>query len=252
MTYVLSDIHGNMRRFHSILRQIDLKSEDTLYILGDVIDRHPHGIKILREIMAMPNAKMLLGNHEYMMLRAIGEPYDGPEDIQDREPDELLRLWYRNGGDATHHFWKHTRLVVRAEILDYLKSLPLNIDVVVGGTPYKLVHAAALDRYEEYVPEGHDKETQTHFAVWNRDASLDYARLDRYTLVFGHTPTCYITMDNPMCIWREGKRIGVDCGAGWPDEQKISWMMPTNGRLACLRLEDMKEFYSEEPGLELI
>ena len=212
MTYVLSDIHGNMRRFHSILRQIDLKSEDTLYILGDVIDRHPHGIKILREIMAMPNAKMLLGNHEYMMLRAIGEPYDGPEDIRGREPDELLRLWYRNGGDATHHFWKHTRLVVRAEILDYLKSLPLNIDVVVDGTPYKLVHAAALDRYEE----------------------------------------CYITMDNPMCIWREGQRIGIDCGAGWPDEQKISWMMPTNGRLACLRLEDMKEFYSEEPGLELI
>lgn len=39
-----------------------------LYVLGDVIDRFPDGIEILQELMAMPNVKMLLGNHEYMML----------------------------------------------------------------------------------------------------------------------------------------------------------------------------------------
>ena len=39
MIYVMSDIHGNTRRFDSILKQIDLQPEDTLYILGDVIDR---------------------------------------------------------------------------------------------------------------------------------------------------------------------------------------------------------------------
>ena len=76
MIYVLSDIHGNERRFNSILKQINLQNEDTLYILGDVIDRHPDGIRILRKIMSMPNVKMLLGNHEYMMLRALGHPYD--------------------------------------------------------------------------------------------------------------------------------------------------------------------------------
>lgn len=74
MIYVLSDIHGNERRFNSILRQINLQSGDTLYVLGDVIDRHPGGIRILRRIMSMPNVKMLLGNHEYMMLRALGYP----------------------------------------------------------------------------------------------------------------------------------------------------------------------------------
>ena len=69
MTYVMSDIHGNMRRFNSVMEQINLQPEDTLYILGDVIDRHPDGIRILRRIMDKPNIKMLLGNHEYMMLR---------------------------------------------------------------------------------------------------------------------------------------------------------------------------------------
>ena len=56
MIYVLSDIHGNRRRFDSILKQIRLQPEDTLYVLGDVIDRHPEGIPILRQIMAMPMA----------------------------------------------------------------------------------------------------------------------------------------------------------------------------------------------------
>ena len=53
MIYVLSDIHGNERRFNSVMKQIDLRSEDTLYVLGDVIDRHPGGIRILRKIMSM-------------------------------------------------------------------------------------------------------------------------------------------------------------------------------------------------------
>ena len=36
MIYVMSDIHGNARRFVSVMRRIDLQSQDTLDILGDV------------------------------------------------------------------------------------------------------------------------------------------------------------------------------------------------------------------------
>ena len=77
MIYVMSDIHGQKRRFDSVMEQINLQPEDTLYILGDVIDRNPDGIRILRQIMAMPNAKMVLGNHEYMMLNALYYPAPG-------------------------------------------------------------------------------------------------------------------------------------------------------------------------------
>lgn len=71
MTYVLSDIHGNLQRFESILAQINLQPDDTLYILGDVIDRYPDGIKILRRIMKMPNARMLIGNHVIFSRRLL-------------------------------------------------------------------------------------------------------------------------------------------------------------------------------------
>lgn len=63
MIYVMSDIHGHRRRFDSVMKQINLQPEDTLYILGDVIDRNPDGIRILQQLRAMPNVVMLLGKH---------------------------------------------------------------------------------------------------------------------------------------------------------------------------------------------
>lgn len=74
MTYVMSDIHGNGARFKSVMQKIKLQPTDTLYILGDVVDRYPDGIKLIRKFMGMPNVKMLLGNHEYMMLETLYNP----------------------------------------------------------------------------------------------------------------------------------------------------------------------------------
>ena len=116
MIYVLSDIHGQRRRFDSIMKQINLQPEDTLYVLGDVIDRNPDGIKILRQLMAMPNVKLLLGNHEQMMLDALYYPV--PEHAY--WPDEYLTSmknhWYNNGGGVTHNYLKHIKKTVRQEI----------------------------------------------------------------------------------------------------------------------------------------
>ena len=106
MTYILSDIHGNLRRFESIMKQINLQPDDTLYVLGDVIDRYPDGIKILRRIMKMPNAKMLIGNHEYMMLKSIGHCKDAAEEKENTNWRQRS-LWYRNGGMFTHEQLKH-------------------------------------------------------------------------------------------------------------------------------------------------
>lgn len=232
MIYVLSDIHGNERRFDSVMKQIHLQPEDTLYVLGDVIDRHPGGIRILRRIMAMPNAEMILGNHEYMMLRALGQPYDDNWD-----DGRALAHWYRNGGKVTHDHFKRIRKAQRSEIMDYLLSLPLSVDITVNGKAYKLVHGAPVedfDRDPKY-------KNPIHFAVWKR---LDGAVLNTgpYTLIFGHTPTQYYQERVPMQIWTGGGRIGIDCGSGYPEDGPES----AYGRLACLRLDDGKVFYSRE------
>ena len=90
MIYVMSDIHGHISRFKSIMKQIRLKKTDHLYVLGDCIDRHPFGLPILKELYSKPNVTVLLGNHEHMML-------DRPEDLRRR--DQPVRssngIWHR-------------------------------------------------------------------------------------------------------------------------------------------------------------
>lgn len=232
MIYVLSDIHGNSKRFNSITEQINLKDEDTLYVLGDVIDRYPDGIRILRKIMAMPNAKMLLGNHEYMMLNSLDTDM---EYFRQRS----LRLWYQNGGDVTHNYLKHIRKSIRREIFDYLRSLPLNIDVTVNGIKYKLVHGAPTENYGIC---GKLYSCKMEYAVWERWKDGDRIP-DGYTLILGHTPTRNFHNCIPMEVWFGHRAIAIDCGSGYPDFAKATHGI---GRLACVRLNDMKVFYSEE------
>lgn len=82
MIYYTGDIHGQKYEIVRFCKRFNLTREDTVVILGDVaanyygilgdvIDRKPDGIRLLRRIMKTPNIKMLLGNHEYMMMDAL-------------------------------------------------------------------------------------------------------------------------------------------------------------------------------------
>ena len=248
MIYVLSDIHGNLANFKSIMKQIKLKPDDTLYVLGDVIDRYPDGIKIIRKLMKMPNAKMLLGNHEYMMLEAIDDPFDS--DNYDEQYEHLcrMRLWYDNQGRVTHNYLKHIRKDVRSEIFRYLRGLPTNLEIEVNGRKYRLVHGAPKELYTDY-QRFYDNETEC--AVWQRWKDDD-PDCDDCIGVFGHTPTQEFQKNNPLEIWTSynKRRIGIDCGSGYPTAEMQHRKHPVIGRLACLRLDDMKVFYSEVKTIE--
>ena len=239
MIYVMSDIHGNFENFESVMEQINLKPEDRLYILGDVIDRHPYGLLILQKIMKMGNAQMVLGNHEYMMMEALGFPYQKAK-RRDQSPilrNDSLDLWYRNGGDVTHCLWEYMSSKAQSDIVDYLSSLPLNIDLDVNGKKFKLVHSTPVELYQEY-GAGYDNEAE--FAVWDRETIYKCPELG-CTVIFGHTPTLDFKRSDPLEIVEYNSWIGIDCGSGWGDLTAFGY--PT-GRLACLRLDDMKTFYS--------
>lgn len=229
----MSDIHGNSKRFDAVLKQICLQPEDTLYILGDVVDRYPDGIRILRRIMKMPNVKMLLGNHEFMMLEALEKGFwvvDRNRKLPPRPSKEFER-WYRNGGEVTHNYLKHIRKEWRKEVFDYLHALPLNIDIELHGKKYKLIHASME---EDYVPMADHYNSLKEFTVWERWYPGDRVP-EGYTLIFGHTPTYQFRRIKPLEIWYGENAIGIDCGCGF-----------AMGRLACLRLDDGMEFYSDE------
>lgn len=203
-----------------------------------MIDRYPDGIRILRLLMSLPNVYMILGNHEYMMLNALDRL-----DPRNPEYDHALRLWYRNGGDVTHEYMKHIRKSVRKEVFDYLYSLPVNLEIEVDGKQYLLVHGGAVSLYDEYA---YRYDSQEEYAVWHR-MHYNSREIEGKTIIFRHTPTVDYQDNNPLEIWRSptGGKIGIDCGSGFPHPLSQG-RHPLYGRLACLRLEDMKVFYSEE------
>lgn len=68
---MISDIHGCYDAYKKMLEKIRFSENDMLYVLGDVLDRGPHPIKIIQDLMGRPNVVCLAGNHEYMALECL-------------------------------------------------------------------------------------------------------------------------------------------------------------------------------------
>lgn len=226
--YVISDIHGEADLFHSMLKRIQFSSADTLYILGDMIDRGPEGISLLQEIMSTPNMKMLLGNHEYMMLQ-----YYSPE----ATAVEVLR-WGRNGNAPTRAAFESLCAVDQKEILDFMKSLSTHELITIGERNYFLVHGFPGEN--------------VHDEVWVRPDVLTKNPVPEATLIIGHTPVISMISEkeerdiykgelirrceHPRILHAEGF-IDIDCGCSYDEPLKT---------LGCLRLDDMEEFYENK------
>lgn len=68
---MIADIHGEYELFTELLQKIELTTEDTLFLLGDSIDRGKDGLKLLKHTMLESNIVPIIGNHEYMALRCL-------------------------------------------------------------------------------------------------------------------------------------------------------------------------------------
>ena len=52
MLYAMSDLHGEYQKYLAMLEKIKFNQEDTLYLLGDLVDRGPEPVKILHHAAA--------------------------------------------------------------------------------------------------------------------------------------------------------------------------------------------------------
>ena len=226
MVYVMSDIHSQEDLLYKMLDKINLSDEDTLVIAGDVIDRAnkskgQNGVKLLQEVLEMPNVIMLCGNHEQMLLDRIGYSYGDDTQIM----QEFLEL----------------PLDEQEQLEEDIRRLPLfyvynkyiichgGIDATISG----FVPKGDLDAFLD----GQDDE----FVLWARNAYSLYPALKGFTVVSGHTPVPFLYeqheelgIDNPFKIWFDKQykdKIIVDCGATF------------YGVLGCLCLDTMEEFY---------
>ncbi len=215
-TYCLSDPHGERDRFHAVLEAVSFGTRDRLYILGDVIDRGPESIELLQDVLALSGAVLLRGNHEQMMLEALMPGY----------PATALTKWANNGGEQTLCRFLTLPPGKRKELLAHLGALPDALHLRVGDKTFHLVHGMPSD--------------DPYLRLWGRfEADAGCRLTGQEAVIFGHTPTWLYSprlLDGHWRVWRGAGAVGIDCGCGHLE-------LPGR-RLACLRLEDMAEFYA--------
>jgi hypothetical protein len=111
-TYVVGDVHGHRDGLADALRALGIvddednwsAADDSLWFLGDFVDRGPDGIGVIDLVMRLEEqaaeaggaVHALLGNHEILLL---GMYHFGDDEVpSDFGPRSFARSWEINGG----------------------------------------------------------------------------------------------------------------------------------------------------------
>lgn len=243
MNYVISDIHGHYDKYRQMLELIDFKDSDTLYVLGDVLDRGPNGIKILQDMMLRPNVIPILGNHEYMAMLSLSwmmqEVTEENLDTLDMEKMKGIEEWMLVGGEQTISEFRKLSMEEREDILDYLSEFGLYEVVHAGGETFILVHAGLTN----FAPDRDLYDYDLSELIFQKPQYDKVYFQDKY-LVTGHTPTRVIYAaeqghrleelgpdEYVDKIYTKNRHIAIDCGCEF------------GGKQGCICLETMEEFY---------
>jgi bis(5'-nucleosyl)-tetraphosphatase (symmetrical) len=119
--YLIGDLQGCNEPLQRLLRKIDFSpSRDTLYLLGDLVNRGPDSLAVLRSLSGLGDAaQCLLGNHDLNLLgirHGLRKPHRGDtvQQVLDAPDCDSLLDWLRHRQMAIHaHGW----LMVHAGVL---------------------------------------------------------------------------------------------------------------------------------------
>jgi serine/threonine protein phosphatase 1 len=231
-TYVMSDLHGEYGKYCRMLELIGLSVNDDMFILGDVDDRGPEPVRILQDMMVRPNIFPIMGNHDLMALDVLSKlsvditSENAASQLDVTAMNELIDWLYEGGRSTMEAFQKLSR-DERAAVLDYMSDFSLYEVIDVGERTFILVHAGlggfrADKELSEY--------TRQELLMDRHDPDVRYFDDDSVFIVTGHTPTPYYC-GKPE-IYHSHNNICIDCGA-----------CSSDGKLACLCLDTMQEFY---------
>ena len=175
--FVVGDVHGHLATFRALLHRLNLKADDRVVCLGDMIDRGPNSAGLVHLLRTDPRIVCIKGNHEHMAVQCV--QMDGSF--------EAWQPWMKRGGKSTYGSYivqangdLHRAKQSMLDDFMWLDTLPtqLVLDHV------RLVHAG----YDPRMPIDMQGEKEL---LWIRkewfqyEGAVDPAR----TVFFGHTTT---------------------------------------------------------------
>ena len=247
-TYVFSDVHGHRAALERALDRVSPTEDDRFFCLGDMIDRGPDPVGVVRAVRSLPNVCALMGNHEDLMLSCL----DGPDDLIS------AMNWAINGGTTTSDGLAELAEDELAELVAWVGELPRWACAEVAGRLYLFAHAGV--NLSAAVPPVWDETAARAFLAAQDGEDLTWIRDEFWgaprglggsgegpVVIAGHTPTPYLArmasrLDrDPVgedglarMVRVGGDRWDVDCGAAGG---------AGFGQVLVLRLDDGEEFY---------
>ena len=232
MNYVMSDIYGDFERFQEMLDTIGLNEEDNLYLLGNCIGGEGSAA-MLSFLAESVNIFPLMGAMEKAALNVLtlmtenlnSEAAGTPSDEIKTAAAELAAL----GGKSIMSEFLALDNDTKTDLLDFLSDLPLfevcdsddrTFILVPRGLGNFDVKGKKLKRY-----------TFEDLSLTEVDYSRNYMNDDNVFIVSGTVPVGEIGGGNK--VYKSNNNI---C---------INGDLKNGGRLICLCLDTMKEYYAE-------
>ena len=237
-TYAISDIHGNWKRYKAFKSKLCLS--DTVYVLGDVIDKGKDGIDILVDMINDGRFIILMGNHEHLMysyLKAIrNENWDVASYYED--------IWlYTNGGNNTYDQYCDLSDHLKEQIDTLFENMPIIMpDVIVNGRHFCLVHSTpGKYRGKETltIKETGDNLGNVVPFIWDRVFIENGRKLldDERIVIGGHTATLHHGESGKVYFdadrIEDATYIDIDGGCAYGSKDTS---------LIALRLDDLTPF----------
>ncbi|MGI4870713.1 MAG: metallophosphoesterase [Janthinobacterium lividum] len=173
--FAATDLHGCLRTFHHLVEnRLHLRPTDTLYLLGDYINKGPDSAGMLDYLMQLQAAgyqvHCLRGNHEQELLDTI------------------------HGTPNANHMWKaeaERQMVlasfgvaepadISARYVNWLSALPLQVEL----PDFVLVHAG----FNFALPPAEMRQ-DAQSMLYAKEFASDPSRLAGKRLLHGHVPT---------------------------------------------------------------
>ncbi len=236
MNYIISDIHGDKKKFLQMLKLVSFDSHtDRLYILGDVLDRGKYGIDIIRFIMPFIKAGSIIlikGNHELFCQYYLSGDFSE-------------KRWINYGGEYTLKSLKMMSEDEKKQLSEFLKQLPLYFEmetkrwgkVCLTHSGICLERMELNQQYQVDVVESiksavkYDEYKYLISDDLHLMGKATLSVLDKY-IICGHIPTYTSYMDSPNRIYIGSHYMDVDCGCGFE-----------NGVLGCYCVDSQECYY---------
>jgi len=156
--YAIGDVQGCYEPLRALLDKIGFDpASDTLWFTGDLVNRGPHSLEVLRFVRALPSVVAVLGNHDLHLLAVAS----GQAPAKRRDTLQPILA-----------------AADRDELLSWLRQRPLfHHDERLG---YVLVHAGLLPQWD--LAKARSLAAEAEQFIRHSD------RNDLYTHMYGDTP----------------------------------------------------------------